>query len=112
MVDSLLIILLAMAAVLLIAQYLLYRHACQEHKRKKTVNTEQDIIALQSLYEYFCQHPTSEMRYDFPHLASVAEAAREYQALNQLYDQGIIDDIDYHIELEKLLPKVNIEEDF
>lgn len=112
MVDSLLFILLAMVAVLLLAQYFLYRHACRVHKRRHTAHTQREIVALQSLYEYFYQHPASEMTGDFPHLASMAEATKEYQELNRLYEQGIIDDIDYYLQLEKLLPKVNIEEDF
>jgi len=111
MVDGILIILLSMAAILIMAQYLLFVLA----KREKTcchTPSPEEITAVQSLYEYFYQHPSSEMTCDFPHLAAVAEAAKEYKQLNELYEQGMIDEIDYNLQLEQLLPKVNIEQDF
>lgn len=112
MVDGILIILLSMAAILIMAQYLLFVLAKREKCYCSPTPSTEEIIAIQSLYEYFYKHPSSEMTGDFPHLAAVAEATKEYKQLNERYEQGIIDEIDYNLQLEKLLSKVNIEKDF
>lgn len=112
MVDGILIILLSMAAIIVMAQYLLFVLAKREKCYSRPTPSPEEITALQSLYEYFYQHPSSEMAGDFPHLAAVAEATKEYKQLNELLEQGMIDEIDYNLQLEKLLPKVNIEQDF
>lgn len=112
MVDGILIILLSMVAILILVQYILFSLAKQEKCFCRPTPSHEEIIAIQSLFEYFCKHPSSEMTGDFPHLAAVAEATREYTQLNDLYEHGMIDEIEYNLQLEKLLPKVNIENDF
>ncbi len=112
MVDEILIILLAVGAVLLIAQWLLFHFYVKKDRYWNTPTKKQQAEMRQLIYDYLYRNPASIIRNDYPHLADAAEATRAYEHLNQLYKEGLIDEIDYNNELEKLLPKINIEQDF
>lgn len=101
-----------MGAVLLFAQWLLFIFRVKKDKQSGTLTAAEEAKVRQLIYEYLYKHPHSTMRNNYPHLADAAEATKEYERLNKLYDEGAIDEIDYNLQLEKLLTKVNIEQDF
>lgn len=65
----------------------------------------------QFLIEYFQAYPNSPIRSQYPHLYNVACATKEYKVLCALKDSGIIDEIEFQIELSKILPLIDIRED-
>lgn len=106
--DGILLLLLFMGFFVIIAQWLIYTLQSKKEKRYGYRLKQ----SSQHIFNYFYKYPSSTLRSDYPHLADVADATKAYEKLNRLYDQGQIDEIDYNLELEKLLPKVNIEQDF
>ncbi|MEI6949986.1 hypothetical protein V9K67_22565 [Paraflavisolibacter sp. H34] len=112
MADSLLIILLCMGILILIVQWLLFLFQVKTDRYWDTPTKKHQQAIRQEIYNYLYRYPSSIIRYQYPHLAETAEATHAYEQLNLLYQEGKIDEGEYNRELEKLLPKVNIEQDF
>lgn len=68
----------------------------------------------QFIFEYLYKYrdPNSVLRKEYPHLADAADALHEYERIESLYRAGKMDEIDYNLQMEKLLPKINITQDF
>ncbi len=112
MVDDILILLLVIGAVLLLIQWLIFTFHVKKDKYWNKLTPEEEAKVRQVIYEYLYHNPQSKMRNKYPHIANTAEATKEYELLNKLYEEGEIDEIDYNLQLEKLLDKINIEQDF
>ena len=72
---------------------------------------EQRQDTWQWMVDHFQQFPESLLKYDYPHLYKVAMATKAYKELNLKKEAGLIDDIDYEMELAKILPYVDISKD-
>jgi hypothetical protein len=68
----------------------------------------EEIAAHQFLIEHLQQFPDSTLKYDYPYLHDVATATRRYEELERLKEAGMIDEIDYERELEKILPLIKL----
>ena len=74
---------------------------------KKQQNHDQNWIA-----DHLEVFPDSkELSQAFPQAARRARAAVAYRELQRLHESGVIDDIDYQRQLEKILPLIDIRED-
>lgn len=62
----------------------------------------------QWLIEYFKEYPSSTIQNNFPDLYNTAMASKRYDELEYLRKNGMIDEIDYQLELEKILPLIQL----
>lgn len=65
---------------------------------------EQRQETWQWMVEYFKRYPNSDIKNEYPQLYQIAMASKRYDELELLRDAGKIDEIDYGLELEKILP--------
>jgi hypothetical protein len=63
----------------------------------------------QFIVEYLKKFPSSNLKNEYPYLFQVAQASKRYDEINYLKWSGKMDEIDYQIELEKILPLITID---
>lgn len=61
----------------------------------------------QWIIEFFKRHPNDLLKNTYPYLHRVAMASLRYDELEEQLRTGHIDEIDYHRELEKILPLIH-----
>lgn len=72
---------------------------------------EERLHKRQWLIEHFQQFPQKEesvLRQAYPELYKIAMATKRYKELEVLRQQGVLDEIDYELELQKILPLIDI----
>lgn len=111
-VDEILILLLIIGAVFLAAQWLLFRFHVKKDRYWNALPRKEKAAARRRIYNHLYRFPGSTLRHDYPHLADAADATKAYERLNRLYEEGALNEKEYDRELEKLLPKINLEQDF
>lgn len=63
----------------------------------------------QFIIEYLKKFPNSDLKNDYPYLFQVSQASKRYDEINYLKWSGKMDEIDYQIELEKILPLISVD---
>lgn len=72
--------------------------------------TEQKQENWQWLVEFFKRYPNDKLKETYPQLHQIATASKRYDELEDLRRSGRIDEIDYNLELEKILPLISTDD--
>lgn len=72
------------------------------------VNEDERRNNLNWIENYIQEWPESGLADDYPELAKRAKAVRTYNMINQELDLGLIDEIEYNVQLEKILKHIDI----
>ncbi len=61
--------------------------------------------------DFFQEHPNSKLKEDYPQIHRTAMATGQYKELEELRAKGLIDEIDYQLQLDRILPLIDISKD-
>lgn len=99
------------ALFLLIYVLFFHRRRRIEYWNGPTPSQAERRKTLQFIEKYLYDNPTSGLRDDYPEIAKKNMAAKRYLVITQLWESGKMDAATYEMELEKILPLIDITED-
>lgn len=99
---------------LFVLVYLIFFHS--RRRRRKYWNGPAPTAAqrkknLQWIEGFLYKYPDSGLRNDYPEIASKNLASKRYDVITRLHRSGQMSDAEYEIELEKILPLIDVTED-